>query len=150
MENSFPHTTFLSNGNWSPESNSELTFLFSLLPYVSFISQFKITRSVNIKIHCILFLACMLCWVAGIAQWYSDGLRAGWSGVRVQIEVGNVLFPHRIRIGSGPTQPPIPWVLGALSLGIKGQECEADHSPSSSVEVKEYVELYFHSPSTPS
>jgi hypothetical protein len=27
---------------------------------------------------------------------------------------------------------------------------EADHSPSSSAEVKEWVELYFHSPHTPS
>jgi hypothetical protein len=27
---------------------------------------------------------------------------------------------------------------------------EADHSPSSSAEVKEWVELYFHSPNTPS
>jgi hypothetical protein len=27
---------------------------------------------------------------------------------------------------------------------------EADHSPSSSAEVKEWVELYLHSPSTPS
>jgi hypothetical protein len=28
--------------------------------------------------------------------------------------------------------------------------CEADHSPPSSAEVKEWVELYFHSPNTPS
>jgi hypothetical protein len=27
---------------------------------------------------------------------------------------------------------------------------EADHSPPSSAEVKEWVELYFHSPNTPS
>jgi hypothetical protein len=27
---------------------------------------------------------------------------------------------------------------------------EADHSPPSSTEVKEWVELYFHSPNTPS
>jgi hypothetical protein len=28
--------------------------------------------------------------------------------------------------------------------------CEADHSPPSSAEVKEWVELYLHSPNTPS
>jgi hypothetical protein len=28
--------------------------------------------------------------------------------------------------------------------------CEADHSPPSSAEVKEWVELYFHSPNVPS
>jgi hypothetical protein len=50
----------------------------------------------------------------------------------------------------GPTQPPIQWVPGDLSLGVKRQEREADHSPPSSAEVKEYVELYLHSPNMPS
>jgi hypothetical protein len=36
----------------------------------------------------------------------------------------------------GPTQPPIQWVPGALSLGIKRAGCEADHSSPSSAEVK--------------
>jgi hypothetical protein len=37
----------------------------------------------------------------------------------------------------GPTQPPIQWVPGALSLGVKRPGREADHSPPSSAEVKE-------------
>jgi hypothetical protein len=45
-----------------------------------------------------------------------------------------------------PTQPPIQWVSGTLLLGVNRPEREADHSPSSSVEVKECVELYIHSP----
>jgi hypothetical protein len=40
----------------------------------------------------------------------------------------------------GPTEPPIQWVLGALSLGIKRPGREADHSPASNAEVKECVE----------
>jgi hypothetical protein len=36
----------------------------------------------------------------------------------------------------GPTQPPIQWVTGGLFLGVKRPGCEADHSPSSSSEVK--------------
>jgi len=36
----------------------------------------------------------------------------------------------------GPTQPPIQWVPGALSLRIKRQEREDDHSPQSSTEIK--------------
>jgi hypothetical protein len=36
----------------------------------------------------------------------------------------------------GPTQPPIQWVPGALSLGVKRPEREADHLPPSSAEVK--------------
>jgi hypothetical protein len=40
------------------------------------------------------------------------------------------------RTALGPTQPPVQWVLGALSLGVKRPGREADHSPPSSVEVK--------------
>jgi hypothetical protein len=36
----------------------------------------------------------------------------------------------------GPTRPPIQWILGALSAGVKWPGHEADHSPPSSVEVK--------------
>jgi hypothetical protein len=42
------------------------------------------------------------------------------------------------------------WVPGALSLGVKWPGREADHSPPSSAEVKECVELYIHSSNTPS
>jgi hypothetical protein len=38
----------------------------------------------------------------------------------------------------GPTQPPMKWVPGALSLEVKAGH-EADHSPPSSAEVKECV-----------
>jgi len=34
------------------------------------------------------------------------------------------------------SQPPIQWVPGPLSLGVKRQEREANHSPPSSHEVK--------------
>jgi hypothetical protein len=36
----------------------------------------------------------------------------------------------------GLTQPPIQWIPGALSLGLKRPGREADHSPPSSAEVK--------------
>jgi hypothetical protein len=42
----------------------------------------------------------------------------------------------QIKTALGPTQPPIQWVRGALSLGIKRPGREADHSPPSSAEVK--------------
>jgi hypothetical protein len=48
------------------------------------------------------------------------------------------------RLALGPTQPPIHWVLGALSTGVMRPGCEADHSPPTSAEVKENV--YIHSP----
>jgi len=48
-----------------------------------------------------------------------------------------------------PTQS-YPTVLGALSLEVKWLKREADHSPPTSAEVKECMELYLHSPDTPS
>jgi hypothetical protein len=50
----------------------------------------------------------------------------------------------------GPSQPPTQWVPGDLSLGVKLPGREADNSPPSTTEVKERVELYLHSPNTPS
>jgi hypothetical protein len=46
------------------------------------------------------------------------------------------LFFAVFRLALGCTQPPIQWVQEALSLGIKGQGCEADHTPPSSAKVK--------------
>jgi hypothetical protein len=46
------------------------------------------------------------------------------------------LFTIVSRPALGPTQPPIQWVPGALSLGVKQSGREGDHSPPSSAEVK--------------
>jgi hypothetical protein len=46
----------------------------------------------------------------------------------------------------GPTQPPIQWVPGALSVAVKRPGREADHPRPSISEVKELMELYIHSP----
>jgi hypothetical protein len=40
--------------------------------------------------------------------------------------------------------------IRGYSLGVKWPGREADHLLPSSAEVKEYVELYLHSPNTPS
>jgi hypothetical protein len=64
--------------------------------------------------------------------------------------LGIFLFTTMSSTDLGPIQPPIQWVPGALSLGVKWLGCEADHSSPSSAEVKECVELYLHSPNTPS
>jgi hypothetical protein len=44
-----------------------------------------------------------------------------------------------------PTHPPIQWVTGSLSLGVKWPGHEVNHSPPSNAEVKEGVELNLHS-----
>jgi hypothetical protein len=50
--------------------------------------------------------------------------------------VGIFLFTTASRPALGPTQPPIQWVLWSVSLGIKRPGREADHTPASSVEIK--------------
>jgi hypothetical protein len=93
--------------------------------------------------HCLCYryatkLLYYLLLAAGAALWYSAGLRPGRPRVRAPIPV------------LGPTKPPIqrgPW---PLSLGVKRPGREADLSSPYSTEVKECVELYLHSPSTPS
>jgi hypothetical protein len=50
--------------------------------------------------------------------------------------IGIFLLTTVSRPALGPTQSPIHWVPGALSLGIKRPGCEADHSPPSSAELK--------------
>jgi hypothetical protein len=54
----------------------------------------------------------------------------------VSVRAGNFSLHHRVKTGSGALQPPIQWVPGALSLGVKRPGREATHSPPSSAEVK--------------
>jgi hypothetical protein len=46
------------------------------------------------------------------------------------------LFSTHSRPALGPTQPPIEWIPGAISPGVKRPGSEADHSSPSSAEVK--------------
>jgi hypothetical protein len=70
-------------------------------------------------------------------------------GFESRQRLGIFLFTTASRPTLGSTQPPIQCLQGSLSLGVKWPGREADHSPPSSVEVKECVELYLYSPSTP-
>jgi hypothetical protein len=47
-----------------------------------------------------------------------------------------LLFATASRPVLGPTQPPIQWVPGVLSPGVKRPRCEAYHSPPPSSEIK--------------
>jgi hypothetical protein len=72
--------------------------------------------------------------VVGIATGY--GLDD--QGVGVGVQVGSRIFPFSKspRPALESTQPPIQWVPGALSSGIKRPGREADDSPLTSAEVK--------------
>jgi hypothetical protein len=78
------------------------------------------------------------------------GWTVGVLGFDYRQGLGIFLFTTASRTALGPTQSPIQWVTGALSLGVKLPGREADHSPPSSAEVKKCVELYIHPPNTPS
>jgi hypothetical protein len=84
----------------------------------------------------------------GQCSQYSDWLWAGQ--LRGQnsspSRVKNFVFSTLSRPALGSTQPPIQWVWGTLSLGVKWPGCEADHSSPTSAKVKKNVNLYIHSP----
>jgi hypothetical protein len=81
---------------------------------------------------------------AVVAQsvWCSaTGWTIGVLGFDSQRGLGIFLFTTASRPALEPAQPPIQWVPGALSLGIKRLKREAHHSSPSSAEVKECMEL---------
>jgi hypothetical protein len=67
---------------------------------------------------------------------WATGWIIGVLGFDSQWELGILLFTTVSRTGLGPTQHPIQWVPGALSLGVKLLGRKADHSPPSSSKVK--------------
>jgi len=58
------------------------------------------------------------------------------------------MFATMTRLALGPTQLPIQWVEGALSLGVKRPGSEVNNSLPSSADVKECIELYLPPPNT--
>jgi len=71
-------------------------------------------------------------------------------GFESRQRLGIFLFTAASRPALRPTEPPILWVAGSLSLGVERPGHEVDHSLPSSAEVEECVELYLHSPNMPS
>jgi hypothetical protein len=78
-----------------------------------------------------------------VTQWDSaigivTGYGLGDRGVRALVLVGARIFYISMlsRLGLEPTQPPIKWISGALSPGVKWPRRQADHSPPTSAKVK--------------
>jgi hypothetical protein len=64
-------------------------------------------------------------------------MATGWTaGGSIPGRGNNFLFFTASRPALRPIQPPIHWVPGALSPGVKRPGHEADHLPPSSAEVK--------------
>jgi hypothetical protein len=81
------------------------------------------------------FILCLLTRSKEDKLWSMLGYGLDDQGSRVRFR-GIFLFTTVSRTALGPTQPPIKWVPGALSLGVKRPGREADHSLPSSAEVK--------------
>jgi hypothetical protein len=106
-----------------------ITWCGSVLPYAhswNQVHEIIVRRGANVRLS-VRPSACFIYW-----------LRPGWSesGGSIPGGVGIFLFVTGSRPALGPTQPPIRWVPGALSPEVKRPGREADHSPPSSVEVK--------------
>jgi hypothetical protein len=84
----------------------------------------------------------------GIALGY--GLDDRGSRVRFPAGTGNFSLHHRVQNDSGAHPASYPIDTRGSFPGGKRPGREAHHSPPSSAEVKECVELYLHSPNTPS
>jgi hypothetical protein len=74
----------------------------------------------------------LLMGLSGIALGYGLDDR----GFESRQTLGIFLFTTASILALGFTQPPILWLPGALSLGVKRPVRESDHSPLSSSEVK--------------
>jgi hypothetical protein len=87
----------------------------------------------------------------GQLSWYSDWLQSGRPKGRSSRTGGGKNFRSSMssRPALGPTQLPIQWVPGALSLWVKRPGREADHSPPTSAEVKK-TWVYMSTPHTSS
>jgi hypothetical protein len=83
----------------------------------------------------------------GIALGY--GLDDQGSRVRFPAGARNFSLNHRVQNGSGVHPASYPVGTRGSSPEVKRPGREADHSPPSNAEVKEWVELYVHSPTTP-
>jgi len=72
-----------------------------------------------------------ICWRNNkTCPWLDDWGFESWQGL------GIFLFTTTSRPALGHTQPPIQWVPGALSLGVKWLGCEDDHLPPFSSNIK--------------
>jgi len=81
-----------------------------------------------------------LSWEAGIAQWYSAGLRAG---------AGNFSLHHEFRLALGPTQPPIRSVPWALPWGYSGWGVKLTTHLHLVPKSRKSGSIYLHFPNTP-
>jgi hypothetical protein len=113
-------------------TNSNINHHFSVISYSKTILTCK---SLPWKTYIAVYQHISPCYsIVGIVTSY--GLDDQGVRVRVPCGVNNLLYSMSSRPALGSTQPPIQWVPGALSLGVKQPGHEANHSPPASAKIK--------------
>jgi hypothetical protein len=85
----------------------------------------------------LLLVSCRAVVAQSLQRW-ATGWTIGVLGLNSRQGLGIFHSTTASRTALGLTQPPIQWVLGALSLGVKRPGRESDHLPPSSAEVNEW------------
>jgi hypothetical protein len=143
-----PTVFYRTRRSWNWCLNYSTFWFFSMdahCLFVSTINSLSLLQTSVIVYNIYLWTA-----IAQSVQRWATGWTIGVLGFDFRRGLVIFLFTTASRTVLGPTQPPIQWIPGALSSGVKRLGREADHSPPSSAEVKEFVELYLHSLNTPS
>jgi hypothetical protein len=83
--------------------------------------------------------------ISQLVQGLGYGLDDRGSRVQSPAGAGTSSLHHRVQNGSGAHAASYPMGTRSSFPGVKRPGREADHSPPSSAEVKECVELYLHS-----
>jgi hypothetical protein len=118
--------------------------------FETLVTTYKTTRYHSLehnnlkKILCLYFDLKSWDSAVGIATGYEAGRERGQSLSFGRVK--NFLFSMSSRPTLGSTQPPIQWVSGALSPGVKRPVREADHSPPTSGKVKK---MWIYTSTTP-
>jgi len=71
-------------------------------------------------------------------KWFFQKKKKKNSSCKNCVGLGIFLFVTASRTVLGPIQPPIEWVLGAFSLGVRRAGREANHLPPCSAKVNAY------------
>jgi hypothetical protein len=99
--------------------------------YMESSTNFLNHTHLNIKNY---FILALLRWFPSTKYWLRAGRQKGRSSSSGRVK--NFLSSMSSRPALWSTQPPLQWVPGALSSGVKRQGREAEHSSSTTAEVK--------------
>jgi hypothetical protein len=84
--------------------------------------------------------------IEGLREYGNEGWTIGFLGFDPGRGAGYFSLHHHVQNGSGAHLVSYPLGTRGSFPGVTRQGREADHSPPSSAEVKEWVESYVHSP----